>query len=306
MAEEANLPGLLAGPAAEDPRLLQHGRAIAMNPVLLDEVERLSATRQPWTGITRLVAVAAKNELPRIEVQLFGSFVLHSDGELVSKASRKVDRARELAALLILNPKGLADFEIAELMFPEMLRESALHNLQLAAYALRKDLGKLAVHYGARAYQLNPKLVLVADVRSFDGALVKARGATGDALIQALSRALELYRGPLLADAAWHWLEPVRLDYRSRYVSAALQLADVLAPVDSSRSDALAEQALAEAPDTELAYERLIHNARARREASTVRRIVKRYEQAAAQFGFAVNQYFTDETGGISGGRAAR
>ena len=99
---------------------------------------------------------------------------------------------------------------------------------------------------------------LVADVRDFDLALSKARGAAVDALIDALSRAIALYRGPLLADAAWDWLEPVRLDYRSRYVSAALQLADVLASTDAARSDALAEQVLAEAPETDIAYERLI------------------------------------------------
>ena len=90
------------------------------------------------------------------------------------------------------------------------------------------------MRYGAQTYQLNPQLELVADVRTFDAALARARGATGEILIQALSRAVELYRGPLLADAAWHWLEPVRLDYRSRYVSAALQLADVLALTDRS------------------------------------------------------------------------
>ena len=120
------------------------------------------------------------------------------------------------------------------MMFPDMPREKALHNLQMAAYSLRNDLGsKAAVRYGARSYQLNPQLELVADVRDFDAALRRARGSTGDALIAALTRAVELYRGPLLADAAWHWLEPVRLDYRSRYVAAALQLADVLAPIDA-------------------------------------------------------------------------
>ena len=80
-----------------------------------------------------------------LEVQLFGSFVLHREGQLVTKASRK-DRARELAALLILNPKGLSDDIIAEYMFPEMPREGALHNLQMAAYSLRKDLGSSSIH----------------------------------------------------------------------------------------------------------------------------------------------------------------
>jgi LuxR family maltose regulon positive regulatory protein len=308
VAEQAGSAALLAGPAAEDPRLLKHGREIALNPLFLAELERLSSTRRPWSGInmTGPVTVVIQNDLPRVEVQLFGSFVLHRDGQLISKASRKVDRARELATLLILNPKGLPDDTIAEHMFPEMPHESALHNLQMAAYSLRKDLSKAAVRYGARTYQLNPQLELVADVRSFDAALAKARGATGDALLQALGKAVELYRGPLLADAAWHWLDPVRLEYQSKYVSAALQLADALVPLDAARSDGLAEDILAIAPDTDLAYERLIQNARQRHDASAVRRLIKRYEHAAAQFDFPINPYLTDDQGGSGPTRAAR
>ena len=307
IAQRADLSALIAGPAAEDARLVQHGRAIGLNPVFLAEVERLSATRRPWTGIAPApVAVLVHNELPRIEAQLFGSFVVHRDGQLVTKGSRKVDRARELAALLILNPKGLSDDTIAERMFPEMQHESALHNLQMAAYSLRKDLGsKAAVRYGARSYQLNPQLELVADVRDFDAALSRARGATGDVLIQSLSKAVELYRGPLIADAAWEWLESVRLEYRSRYISAALQLADVLAQSDPARSDGLAEAVLAVAPETDMAYERLLQNARQRRDVNALRRIAKRYELAAGLFGFNVNPYL-GEDGGTGGIRAAR
>jgi len=166
----------------------------------------------------------------------------------------------------------------------------------MAAYSLRNDLGsKAAVRYGARSYQLNPQLELVADVRDFDEALNKSHAAVGDLLVQWLSRALELYRGPVLAEAAWDWLEPVRLDYRSRYVSAALQLADLLAPSDPARSDAYAEQAISEAPETDIAYERLIENARRRGDRNALRRVVKRYVQAAAQFGFSVNRHLVVE-----------
>jgi ATP/maltotriose-dependent transcriptional regulator MalT/DNA-binding SARP family transcriptional activator len=293
VAEEVDTPALLAGVAAEDGRLLRHGRQIGLKPALLAEVERLAAIRRPWTGVGATpVTMLVQNDLPRLEVQLFSSFVLHRDGQLVSRASRKVDRARELAAVLILNPAGLRDDTIAEMMFPEMQREKALHNLQMAAYSLRNDLGnKAAVRYGARSYQLNPQLELVADVRDFDEALSKSHGAVGDLLVQWLSRALELYRGPLLPEAAWDWLEPVRQDYRSRYVSAALQLADLVAASDPARSDACAEQAISEAPETDIAYERLIENARRRGDRNAQRRAVKRYVQAAAQFGFSVNRH---------------
>jgi DNA-binding SARP family transcriptional activator len=311
VAEDVDLPALLAGPAAEDPRLLQHGRQVGrqggLNPVLLAEVEKLSVTRRPWIGIRQpaeTLTVVTQNELPRIEVQLFGSFILHCNGQRLDKASRKVDRARELVALLILNPKGLADEAIADLMWPGMPREGALHNLQMAAYSLRKDLGsKAAVRYSARTYQLNPQLELVADVRAFDEALARARGAPHETLVQALARSLELYRGPLLADAAWHWLEPVRLEYRSRYVTAALLLADVMAPIDPARSDGLAEDVLAIAPETDNAYERLIQNARRLGDRNATRRLVTRYKQAAAQYGFPINRYVTDELGIRRGAR---
>jgi ATP/maltotriose-dependent transcriptional regulator MalT/DNA-binding SARP family transcriptional activator len=297
VAEEANLPALLAGPAAEDPHLLQRGRQVGLHPVFLAEVDRLSATRRPWTGVAPTDPQdTPDSDLPRVEVQLFGSFVLHCNGHLYKNGSRKLDRARELMALLILHPGGLPDESIAERMWPGMAPESALHNLQMAAYSLRKDLGsKTAVLYGSRTYQLNPQLELLADVRMFDAALARARGATEDILRLALSRAIDLYRDPLLADAAWHWLEPVRFEYRSRYVSAALQLADLLAPTDLVRSDGLADAVLAIAPETDLAYERLIHNARQRHDPIALRRASKRYVQAAALFDFPlISQLIAD------------
>jgi LuxR family transcriptional regulator, maltose regulon positive regulatory protein len=294
LTEEANLPSLLARPAAEDTRLLDYGREVGLNPVRLAEVERIASTRRPWTGVQKRtqLAVVSTNQLPRLDVQLFGPFVLHVNGELVHKGKRKMDRARELLAVLVLHPNGVADETIAEMMWPNMPTERALHNLQMAVHSLRHDLGNGAtVRYSAHIYQLNPQLELVADVRQFDAFVARARGASDDVRAQALSKAVELYRDPLLADAGWQWLDQVRTEYRSRYVLAALQLADLLARTDASRSDGLAEAVLAIAPDSESAYERLMQNARIRKDALAVRRVAERYEQAAPQFGFLPNRY---------------
>ncbi|GAC1328820.1 MAG: hypothetical protein NVSMB2_28050 [Chloroflexota bacterium] len=162
------------------------------------------------------------------------------------------------------------------------------------------------MRYGARTYQLNPQLELIADVREFDDALARARGATGDNLIQAFSRAVDLYRGPLLADAGWAWLEPVRMEYRDRYVGAALQLADVLAPLNAARSNRVAEDVLAVAPETDLAYERLIRNAQVQADADAVRRLVKRYEAAASLHAFPLNPYLLKDDGPSGGRRIAQ
>jgi hypothetical protein len=80
-------------------------------------------------------------------------------------------------------------------------------------------------------------------------------------------------------------------------VSAALQLADVLARTDQARSDGLAEGVLSIAPDSDTAYARLIHNARARNDAMAVRRLTASYEQAAKQFGFPPIRYLDERRG---------
>jgi DNA-binding SARP family transcriptional activator len=289
VAEQAGLPYLLVGPAAEDPRLLRHGRAMGISPAALGEVERQAMMRQPWTGVPQpsQVKLVVANDLPRLEAQLFGTFNLHRDGLLIGAGARKVGRSRELLALLILHPNGLADDEIADLMFPGMGPEGSKHNLQMAAYSLRHDLGgKATVRFSAGKYQLSPQLEVVADVHTFDAALARGRGATGEVFVQALTRAIETYRHPLLGDVAWGWVEPMRLDYQSRYIGAALQLADALARTDPARSDGLAESAIAIAPDTDIAYERLIQNALARGNALEVRRLRSRYVRAAAHYGF--------------------
>jgi LuxR family transcriptional regulator, maltose regulon positive regulatory protein len=237
-----------------------------------------------------LTVVGNANPLPRLDVQLLGSFLVLRDGQLIGVKSRKIDPARQLLALLVLNPNGLPDEQIAEQMWPEMTPERALHNLQVSAWALRKDLGaRPAVRLYAKTYQLNPSMAIEADVQEFDEALARGRGATGEQLIQSLSRATELYKGALLADVGWHWVEPVRAEYRQRFVTAALSLADLVAQSDPARSDGLAERVIDVAPETDSAYERLIQNARSHGNALSVRRQVQRYQQAAARFGFNAN-----------------
>jgi len=286
--DEAHRPAMLQVPAGEDARLLQFGLDHGLNPGVLRAIAELAATRQPWSGgvkPTAEIRVVAKNELPRLEARLFDSFEVYSDGALLETPSK----VRELLALLILNPKGLPDESITEQMWPEMTPERALHNLQTTAYKLRNALSKPAVRFGDGTYQLSPQVEVVADVQEFDKALARARGTTGEQQIQFLSVAVELYRDPLLAGVAWRWVETARADYRARFIEAALNLADLVAASDLTRSDLLAERVVAVAPDTDMAYERLIHNARTRRDPRTLRRTLRRYETAAAQYGFNTN-----------------
>ena len=225
---------MLAVPRPRIRRLLRHGQRARRQPALLGTIERLAADAQPWTGVDSAeVAVIWSHERAaapgRAVVRVF---VFHRDGELVESRSRKVDRARELLALLILNPKGLPDATIAEQMWPEMTRERALHNLQSAAYSLRGDLGsEAAVRFSAKTYQLNPQVEIIADVRALRGR-ADARAWRDRRAIDRGAHARPSSCIPIRSSRTWPGTGSSRCapNTASVYVGAALQLADLVAP----------------------------------------------------------------------------
>jgi DNA-binding SARP family transcriptional activator len=137
-------------------------------------------------------------------------------------------------------------------------------------------------------YQLAPQLDLWADTRDFEASLTRARQASGDAAVRALEHAVELYRAPLLADVSWRWAAGPRMAYQSRFIRAALVLAEALASAgQNALADALAERVLEIEPTNEEAYERLLQSAQARGDRAAVRQLAGTYGQALARAGLA-------------------
>jgi DNA-binding SARP family transcriptional activator len=130
-------------------------------------------------------------------------------------------RQRQLLALLALHPAGVAHERLAQLIWPEVPCEQALHFVQMTTYGLRQQLGgKHAVRYEAGRLRLNPEFDLLVDVDLFEALLIRSRGARRDEVLRTARR---LYRGPLLADVTWSWVQPFRSRYASRYeLSGAL------------------------------------------------------------------------------------
>jgi DNA-binding SARP family transcriptional activator len=301
LAMEIGELGILAGPAAEDLRLLQHGMQLNEDVVSLSTIERAALTRQPWSGLIQAPLhvqgpgskMVVSGELPKVEVRLLGSFAIHLDGQWLDPGARGAGRAHELFALLALHPDGLPGSDIAEMLWPDMPVERAQHNLQMTAYLLRRLLAtKGAVRYSRSRYQLAASLIVWADLRVFDELLARAKLASDEDAVRLLEEAVEIARGPVLAGMAWEWVEAFRERHRLQLTAALIRLADLLAATDLSASERLVERILTLEPDNEDAFERLLGRARDRGDALATLRIQRRYKTVMEGLGLRANPRF--------------
>ena len=120
--------------------------------------------------------------------------------------------------------------EIGAVLWPDYSPGRLKVNFQKTIYRLRRALGQDIIIYDeeTQQYRFNRSLDYTYDVDLFRMYLLEARTATGPAeQAKAYRQALDLYRGPYLAneDALWIW--PEREALAEAYREAALELAEL-------------------------------------------------------------------------------
>jgi len=164
-------------------------------------------------------------------VEVLGPYRIASFGEPVTTGLR--GRAKTLLAWCLLRPEGATIGEVVDALWPDTPPERVLNQFwhplgDLRAY-FRGPAGetldvleKLGEHY-----RPNPAEI-TCDLWDFQTGLAEAARATDDrSARQALRRAVDAYRGDLLAGSDYPWVEPVRQDLHRRALDAHLRLAEL-------------------------------------------------------------------------------
>jgi DNA-binding SARP family transcriptional activator len=292
LANKLAAPEILASPAAEDLTLLQHGLRLPHHAVELARTERLAVTRQPWHGAPASAPAVSEpsSGMPRVEVHMLGAYVLHVDGRLVDTGARGTSRPHELLALLLLHPEGLTASQISELLWPNKPIGRAQANVQMTAYLLRGLLGtRLAVPHRRGRYTLAPELVAWSDLQVVDEAVKRASVAPPPEARRQLQTAVDAYRGDLLVDMPWDWVDPFRAHYRTTMIETLLRLIDAIPRDETTTWRELIERTLNLEPDNEAAFEHLLAAARARGDALTELSIQRRYTTVMERLGLRPN-----------------
>ncbi|UOE43845.1 BTAD domain-containing putative transcriptional regulator [Agromyces larvae] len=211
--------------------------------------ERVSA-RPVGTGLVHVRDRTHDMEHPplhRVTVSCFGGFRLRIDGADADLHSVR-PQARTVLRMLALNAGTPVHRElIADLLWADLGRESALHALHVSVSSLRRllsgDPGAPAgvVEREGEAYRLGLIDREACDLSSFDDHLTRAADAKrrGDlaAARDGLIGALDLYRGEVLPeDGPAEWALGARERYRLRAAEAATSLAHLHARLGDGRA----------------------------------------------------------------------
>lgn len=167
-----------------------------------------------------------------IVVEMLGPFRLAVHGEAITSGLR--GRARALFAWYLLRPEGATSDEAVEALWPDTSPDQVRRQFWRPFGDLRTrlrstgDTSLEVLEKTGEHYRPNPAEI-ACDLWAFQAALAEAARAADDeeTARAALRRAVETYRGDLLAGVGYTWVEPVRQDLHRRALDAHLRLAEL-------------------------------------------------------------------------------
>ncbi|MDB5096377.1 MAG: pknK [Cyanobacteria bacterium RYN_339] len=190
-----------------------------------------------------------------LAIRCFGILEVEVAGEPIKAWPRK--KAKALLATLLLNPRGFARDELADLLFPDLGMEEAEHQLDNLASALRKMLEP-----GLERRQKSRYLIIKDRHYRFDATDVELDFQAFDRLVKEgqEEEAIALYRGDLLEEPLlMEWFDIERLRYKTRARELLAGLSDrAFASQHFEEARAYAERLLALDPTSEDGHRRLM------------------------------------------------
>ena len=204
--------------------------------------------------------------MPTLHIQLLGNFHITEDGTAVTG----IDTARLQAFfcfLLLQAYKPQARHYIASVLWQESTESQARTNLRKYIHQLRHKLPAIdhLFHIGSHSIQWQPDAPAVVDVHEFERYLALAHPSQklkppDNDLLNALERAVAVYKGDLLPACYEEWIAVPRERLVSQYILTLDQLAQLWEQQgDYSRAIHYVQQLLERDTLRESSYRRLIH-----------------------------------------------
>jgi len=193
---------------------LARGRALTLETILVE--------MDAWHA--RVTQPKAMDAL-ELDCYAFGETRVFRHGELLNSKAWRYAQAREIVFYL-LTRGAVAKEQLALDLYPDASPEQIRSTLHRVLHHARRALGKREwILFEDEQYSFQRALPYAYDVERFTQALAEASARkTGDAYLEALQRAVNVYGGDFLVDMESEWATCERATRREQFFDAAAKL----------------------------------------------------------------------------------
>lgn len=194
---------------------------------VLEKAERLNsklpAIRRTLRRHTSYIQVPSATLI----IRAFGIPEVSVSGRVVTMAQWRTQSVRDLFFYFLYRQEALTKEQIGLALWPEVEDAQALKKrFKNEIYRLRRAAGRDVIVFEEEYYRFNRELDYEYDVEAFDSHLQRAhKTAEAGARIEHLQKAVDLVRGPYLADVNGEWAVTERERLNQAYAAALEELA---------------------------------------------------------------------------------
>jgi DNA-binding SARP family transcriptional activator len=173
-------------------------------------------------------------ETPRLDIRSFGNVQLLHNQQNVGLSDWQTREARDLFFFLLQSPP-LTKEQIALEFWPDISPARLKMRFKINVYRIRQAIGPDAVIFENERYCFNRSIPYSWDREKLDQLLRASLQAEGLGKIKLLEQALELLKGPYMADLDAEWTVSDRIKYQETQQDLMLELANLYLANDQAR-----------------------------------------------------------------------
>ncbi len=198
---------------------------------------------------------------PVVEMVALGDVEVRMDGRKIMDVEWESEKSKELLLVLLTVGRPLRRDEIVARLWPDAGGSRAVSSFHSGLYRVRRALYPECIIESGGAYALNPDGAFHYDVREFERLANSARRLSEDDsdYFDALTAAVELYRGPFAPAVEPEWAEYHRFRLAEQFLELASKLAErFLRQGDFARAALACQRVLEHDPYNEAACYKLV------------------------------------------------
>ena len=193
----------------------------------LERAEQIKSKIPVWRSAIRRASQHVSLSTPLLEIVSFGNVKVYSNTKLLLLSDWQTREARDLFFFLLHSPP-LTKEQIALELWPDISPARLKMRFKINIHRLRKAVGQEAVIFEGEHYLINRTINYSWDREKFDEVIQSARQHNSQSEKKVLlEQAVDIAKGPYLADIDADWTLPERLNVQETYQNILLELGGI-------------------------------------------------------------------------------